>query len=171
MARRVVGGIETQLYPPRPMVGECIFVGLRKVEVVVVVVVVVCEFGESKSRMSDLKKCRLGNISNKGKLLVRECCWMRILYKRPEDSMDYIQDPVFQNGPQFSDGCGHVQARLQGTSGAESHPKSFGVRTVPRVAKSGPASKIALSVRPAKSRVDPPEVKYPVGASETVRNE
>jgi hypothetical protein len=74
MARRVVGGIETQLYPPRPMVGECIFVGLRKVEVVVVVVVVVCEFGESKSRMSDLKKCRLGNISNKGKLLVRECC-------------------------------------------------------------------------------------------------
>jgi hypothetical protein len=38
-----------------------------------VVGVVVCEFGKPKSRMSDLKKCRLGNLSNKGKLLVREC--------------------------------------------------------------------------------------------------
>jgi hypothetical protein len=25
--------------------------------------------------------------------------------QKPEDSMDYIQDPVFQNSPQFSDGC------------------------------------------------------------------
>jgi hypothetical protein len=81
--------------------------------------------------------------------------------QRPEDSMDYIQDPVCQNSPQFSDGCRSVQARLQGTSGAESHPKSYGVKTEPRVAKSSPASKIALSVRPAKSRVDPPKSEIP----------
>jgi hypothetical protein len=68
----------------------------------VVVVVVVSGLEKSRSRMSDLKKCRLGNLSNKGKLLVRECCWMRILYKRPEDSMDYISRTLsFRTAPVF----------------------------------------------------------------------
>ena len=67
-----------------------------------VVVVVVSGLEKSRSRMSDLKKCRLGNLSNKGKLLVRECCWMRILYKRPEDSMDYISRTLsFRTAPVF----------------------------------------------------------------------
>jgi hypothetical protein len=79
--------------------------------VVVVVVVVVREFGKSKSRMSDLKKCRLGNLSNKGKLL-----WERVLdedpVQRPEDPVDYIQDPSFQKtAPCFPTGCESVHAR------------------------------------------------------------
>jgi hypothetical protein len=123
MARRVVkgGGIETQLYPPRPIVEECVFAGLGK-----------CGSGgwwwwwKSKSRMSDLKKCRLGNLSNKGKLLCERVLLDEDPIQRPEGSMDYIQNPlVFRR----------LQARLQGTSGAGSHPKSFGVKTVPPVAK------------------------------------
>jgi hypothetical protein len=55
--------------------------------------------------MSDLKKCRLGNLSNEGKLLCKRVLLDEDPIQRPEDSMDYIQDPVFQNGPQFSDGC------------------------------------------------------------------
>ena len=77
--------------------------------VVVVVVVVVREFGKSKSRMSDLKKCRLGNLSNKGKLL-----WERVLdedpIQRPEDPVDYIQDSSFQKPPLFPDGL-RIRAR------------------------------------------------------------
>ena len=47
--------------------------------------------------MSDLRKCRLGNLSNKGKLLVKECSCDEDPVQRPEDSMDYIQDPSFQS--------------------------------------------------------------------------
>jgi hypothetical protein len=107
------------------------------VVMVVVVVVVVREFGKSKSRMSDLKKCRLGNLSNKGKLL-----WERVLdedpVQRPEDPVDYIQDPSFQKTAPVSRRVANpcTLERLQGTSGAASHPKSVGVKTVPRVAKS-----------------------------------
>ena len=47
--------------------------------------------------------------------------------QRPEDSMDYIQDPFLSKQPHFRDGY-PCKARLQGTSGAASHPKSFGVK-------------------------------------------
>ena len=76
--------------------------------------------------------------------------------QRPEGSMDYIQDTHFQNSPRFSDGMPcklDCKARVE-----QGHiPKAFGVKTVPPVAKCSAASKIALPVRPAKSRVDPPK--------------
>ena len=78
--------------------------------------------------MSDLKKCRLGNLSNEGKLLCERVLSDEDPIQRPEGSMGYIQDPFFQNSPQLSDGSASMQARLQGTSGAGSHPKSFGVK-------------------------------------------
>jgi hypothetical protein len=105
MARRVVkgGGIETQLYPPRPIVEECVFAGLGKCGSGGwwLLVVVVCEFGKSKSRMSDLKKCRLGNLSNKGKLLCERVLSDEDPIQRPEGAMDYIQDPFFRDSPGF----------------------------------------------------------------------
>jgi hypothetical protein len=101
MARRVVGGIKTQLYPPRPMVEECVIAGLGKCGSDWWLLV---SLERSKSRMSDLKKCRLGNLSNEGKLLCERVLLDEDPIQRPEGSMDYIQGPSLSEQPQFSDG-------------------------------------------------------------------
>jgi hypothetical protein len=108
--------------------------------------------------MSDLKKCRLGNLSNKGKLLVRECCWMRILYKRPEDSMDYIYRTLsFQNSPSFptvTDPC-KLDCKARVEQGRI--PKALASKTVPRVAKCILQVRSLCPLGLPKSRVDPPK--------------
>jgi len=134
MARRVVRAIETQLYPPRPMVEECKFAGLGKGGSGGGWVVV-CEFGKSKSRMSDLKKCRLGNLSKKG------CVWKSVVgwgsYTKAWGFDGLYTGPFLQKQPPVSrrvvDLCKLAcKARVE----QRRILKSFGVKTVPRIATS-----------------------------------
>src|SRR5436305_839759 len=78
--------------------------------------------------------------------------------KRAEDSMDYIQDPFFQMRLSFPVVCGsRASFACKARSGAGSHPKKLWRQDcASKLAKSSPASKIALPVRPYQIEVDPP---------------
>ena len=109
MARRVVGRSKLSCIRHGPWLQNVYLLVWGKVEVVVVV----CEFGKSKSRMSDLRKCRLGNLSNKGKLLCERMLLDEDPMQRPEDSMDYIQDPFLSKTAPVSRRLRICKARVE----------------------------------------------------------